>query len=52
VLQFYFVTGSTDYLIMLSVPGMDEYDRFLQDHLVPDPLVICPTPTSSSARSR
>ena len=40
VLQFYFVTGSSDYLIMLSVPSMQAYDRFLQDHLVPDPLVI------------
>lgn len=40
VLQFFFVTGTTDYLILLSVRNMEDYDRFLQDVLVTDPLVI------------
>ena len=40
VLQFYFVTGTTDYVILLSVRSMEDYDRFLQETLVPDPLVI------------
>ena len=40
VLQFYFVTGTTDYVILLSVRSMEDYDRFLQDMLVTDPLVI------------
>ncbi|MEO7654385.1 MAG: Lrp/AsnC family transcriptional regulator [Sphingomicrobium sp.] len=40
VLQFYFVTGSIDYLIMLSVASMEDYDRFLQEHLVVDPLIV------------
>jgi len=40
VLQFYFVTGTTDYIILLSVRSMEDYDAFLQDHLVSDPLVI------------
>jgi DNA-binding Lrp family transcriptional regulator len=40
VLQFYFVTGSVDYLIILSVRSMEDYDRFLNEHLVTDPLII------------
>lgn len=40
VMQFYFVTGTADYVILLSVGSMEEYDTFLQEHLVPDPLVI------------
>ena len=40
VLQFHFVTGTTDYVIILSVRSMEDYDAFLQAHLVPDPLVI------------
>jgi len=40
VLQFHFVTGTPDYLILLSVPTMAAYDAFLQDNLVPDPLVV------------
>lgn len=40
VLQFYFVTGTTDYVILLNVRSMEDYDAFLQDHLVADPLVI------------
>ena len=40
VLQFYFVTGTTDYIIVLSARTMQDFDSFLQEHLVPDPLVI------------
>lgn len=40
VLQFHFVTGSPDYLILLSVPTMEAYDAFLQENLVADPLVV------------
>jgi DNA-binding Lrp family transcriptional regulator len=40
VLQFYFVTGSVDYLIILSVASMEDYDRFLQEQLVGDPLIV------------
>ena len=40
VLQFYFVTGSADYLIILAVRDMQDYDLFLQTHLVPNPIVI------------
>jgi Lrp/AsnC family leucine-responsive transcriptional regulator len=40
VMQFYFVTGTTDYVVLLSVPSMEDYDAFLQEHLVPDPLVV------------
>ena len=40
VLQFYFVTGTSDYLILLSARSMADYDRFLQTELVPDPMVI------------
>jgi DNA-binding Lrp family transcriptional regulator len=40
VLQFHFVTGKPDYLILLCVRTMEDYDAFLQEHLVPDPLVV------------
>src|SRR5688572_22089554 len=40
VMQIYFVTGSADYIIMLSFPGMEDYDAFLQEYLVPDPVVV------------
>lgn len=40
VLHFHFVTGSHDYLILLSVRTMEDYDTFLQEHLVPNPLVV------------
>ena len=40
VLQFHFVTGSRDYLILLSVRTMEDYDAFVQEHLVADPLVV------------
>ena len=40
VLHFHFVTGAPDYLILLSVRTMEDYDAFLQEYLVPDPLVV------------
>lgn len=40
VMQLYFVTGTTDYVILLSVRSMEDYDRFLQEQLVADPRVI------------
>lgn len=40
VLQFHFVTGTPDYLILLCVRTMADYDAFLQQHLVSDPLVV------------
>ena len=40
VLHFHFVTGTKDYLILLSVRTMEDYDAFLQEYLVPDPLVV------------
>lgn len=40
VQQFYFVTGSADYVIILNVGNMEEYDEFLQRNLVRDPNVV------------
>lgn len=40
VLQFHFVTGTPDYIILLNVRTMDDYDTFLQENLVPDPLTV------------
>lgn len=40
VLQLHFVTGSCDYLILLAVHGMADYDAFLQACLVHDPIVV------------
>ena len=40
VLQFHFVTGTPDYIIMLCVRSMEDYDAFLQEHLVSDRLVV------------
>ena len=40
VVQFYFITGASDFLIMLSVRGMEDYDRFVQEHLISNPLVV------------
>ena len=40
VIQFYFVTGTPDYVILLSARTMEDYDAFLQEHLVPDPVVV------------
>lgn len=40
VMQFFFVTGSSDYIILLAVRTMEDYDRFVQDYLVSNPLVV------------
>lgn len=40
VMQFYFVTGGADYVIMLSVRSMEDYDNFVRANLVSNPLVI------------
>ena len=40
VLQFHFVTGSPDYIILLSARTMEDYDAFLQEYVVPDPFVV------------
>jgi DNA-binding Lrp family transcriptional regulator len=40
VVQFFFVTGTSDYVIMLCVSRMEDYDRFVQQQLVADPLVV------------
>lgn len=40
VIQFHFVTGTPDYIILLSARTMEDYDAFLQEHLVSDPLVV------------
>ena len=40
VQQFFFVTGTSDYLIILCVSSMEEYDQFLRDNLVGDAAVV------------
>lgn len=40
VLQFHFVTGTPDYIILLSVRSMEDYDSFLQENLVTDPITV------------
>jgi Lrp/AsnC family transcriptional regulator, leucine-responsive regulatory protein len=40
VLQLHFVTGTPDYIILLAARTMEDYDAFLQEHLLPDPLVV------------
>jgi len=40
VQQFFFVTGTDDYVILLTLRSMEDYDRFVQEHLVSNPLVI------------
>lgn len=40
VLQFHFVTGTSDYLILLSLRSMEDYEDFLHKYLVPNPLVV------------
>jgi Lrp/AsnC family leucine-responsive transcriptional regulator len=40
VLQFHFVTGTSDYIVLLTARTMADYDAFLQEHLVSDPLVV------------
>lgn len=39
VMQCFFVTGSTDYIVHLSVVDMDEFNAFVQSELVSDPNV-------------
>lgn len=40
VMQCYFVTGSSDYIIFFCASTMAEYDDFVQTHLVSSPLVV------------
>lgn len=40
VVQFFFVTGTTDYMILLCVRTMEDYDRFLQENVISDPVVV------------
>jgi Lrp/AsnC family leucine-responsive transcriptional regulator len=40
VQQFYFVTGTSDYLIIFSAGSMEEYHDFVKDNLVRDPVVV------------
>jgi Lrp/AsnC family transcriptional regulator, leucine-responsive regulatory protein len=37
VMQFYFVTGSTDYVIVYSAASMEVYDDFIESVLAVDP---------------
>lgn len=39
VMQCYFVTGEADYIIHLSVADMEEFNAFVQDHLIANPHV-------------
>lgn len=45
VMQFYFVTGSADYIIHISARDMDEYNHFVQTQLISNPHV-CMTETN------
>ena len=40
VLQFYFVTGTPDYVILLSARSMEDYYAFVEQYLVADPQVV------------
>ena len=40
VLHFYFVTGTTDYVILLNLGSMEEYDSFLQSEILTDPMTV------------
>jgi Lrp/AsnC family transcriptional regulator, leucine-responsive regulatory protein len=40
VAQLYFVTGTSDYVILLCVYDMAQYDAFLKTQLLGDPLVV------------
>lgn len=40
VMQFYFVTGTPDYVILLSARSMDDYYGFVEKYLVADPQVV------------
>lgn len=39
VMQCYFVTGEADYIVHLSVADMEEFNAFVQDHLIANPHV-------------
>ena len=40
VTDFYFVTGTWDYVIVLTVSTMPDYDRFLREMIVGEPVVV------------
>lgn len=40
VTSFYFVTGSWDYVIIVTVRTMPDYDRFLREMIVGQPVVV------------
>jgi Lrp/AsnC family leucine-responsive transcriptional regulator len=40
VVQFFFVTGTSDYIIMLCVGRMEDFDRFVREQLIADPFVV------------
>lgn len=40
VMQFYFVTGTPDYVILLSARSMEDYYAFVEQYLVADPQVV------------
>jgi DNA-binding Lrp family transcriptional regulator len=43
VMQFYFVTGKNDFLIIISVSTMQEYDEFIEMVLDVDPNILTET---------
>lgn len=43
VMQFYFVTGPNDYVAILSVGSMEEYDTFMESMLAVDPKLLTDT---------
>lgn len=43
VLQFYFITGSDDYVILYSATTMDDYDGFIRSVLAIDPNLLTST---------
>lgn len=40
VTGFYFVTGTWDYVIIINVGSMSDYDRFLREMIVGQPVVV------------
>jgi DNA-binding Lrp family transcriptional regulator len=43
VMQFYFVTGTNDYVAILSVGSMEEYDTFMATMVALDPKILTDT---------
>ena len=43
VMQFYFVTGRSDYVVIYSAASMDEYDEFIESVLAIDPNLLTDT---------